>query len=98
VAVTEEDVQKKRDDVEKLRAQIAEARSKETVRLAEEVNEVTMLQLEGEEARLEVELIRAREAAKKSTIQAGSGNIKDQAEEQKKAAEAAAKAADKAKE
>lgn len=92
--VTEEDLDKKRHGLEKLREQIAEAHASRESREQALSNEISMKQLDAEEARLRAELAAAREAAKASTVKSGTADLLDTITDEQKAAEASAKAAE----
>lgn len=100
MAVTDKELDAKRDRVEKLRQQIADTHSKRHERQVSAAREVEAAQLDAEAARLEVELAAAKNAASASAVKAGTsgvvGDAKEamqQAADQEKAQAAAAAAA-----
>lgn len=87
-APTEEDLDKKRQNNEKLRAQLAETQQKAAAAAYEQGLVVQGAQLDAETAALEAQLSAAKEAAKVSNIKAGASGPLDQAAEAAKAASA----------
>jgi hypothetical protein len=99
MSVSEEDVQKKAESVQKLREQVQDAEANRVSREAELSNQFTMTQLEAEEAQLKARLTVAKEAGKVSVVKQGAdapmSAVKAQMEQavaQEKAAAAASKA------
>jgi hypothetical protein len=72
---TEEDLQKIRDDNDKLREQIAAEDAKRAEREAEATLAVSLAQLSTENARLQAQLASAKEAAKVATVKAGTDTL-----------------------
>lgn len=68
---SDEDLQKKADDVQKLREQVADAEAKRVERERVVSNDLHMAQLESEEAALRARLAQAREASKVSNVKSG---------------------------
>lgn len=68
---TEEDLQKIRDDNERLRQQIAAEQQKKAERENEAARSLAYAELATENARLEAQLASAKEAAKVATVKAG---------------------------
>lgn len=93
---SDEDVQKKADKVQALREKVANAETVVVDRERELSNEITMKQLEAEEARLEARLTAAKAAGKVSTVKAGMEAPLAAVSEQMEQAVAAQKAADSA--
>lgn len=77
MAVTEEDLEQKRKELAKLREQIASTGEKASTAVQEQSNAIQAAQLDAEKARLEAQLAAQREAAKVSTIRAGSTELND---------------------
>jgi hypothetical protein len=71
MSVSDEDVQKKADDVQKLREQVQDAEANRVSREAELSNQFTINQLEAEEAQLRARLAVAKEAGKVAAVKAG---------------------------
>ena len=95
--VTEEDLEKKRASVDKLREQIADAQSSREERERNLSNEIAMKQLDAEEARLKAELAATREAAKASNVKAGTADLIETLGDDEKRANEQAKAVETAK-
>ncbi len=100
--VSDEDLEKKRATLDKLREQLSDAQTTREDRERELANDLYMRQLDAEEARLRAALTQAREAAKAGSVKAGVADlidtVKDQeavAQEQARATENAAKSAGK---
>jgi hypothetical protein len=89
---SDQEVESKRKEVEKLREQVSSAQTEAERNAREKSNDISLAQLETEEARLQTELLRAREAGKKSNLNAGMSQTLDTAKEQQKAAEQQASA------
>jgi hypothetical protein len=70
-ALTEKDLEQKRDKNARLREQIAEAEAQAAERLQEKSTEIEAKTLDAETARLEAQLAAAREAAKASVAKSG---------------------------
>lgn len=68
---SDEAVQKKADDVQSLREKVADAEANRVTRERELSNDITMRQLEAEEARLEAALSRAKQDGKVASVKAG---------------------------
>jgi hypothetical protein len=83
VATSDEDLDKMRDRVEKLRQQVATEEAKLTERQADLQNDITAAQLETETARLEAQLQAAKEANKVSTVKEGVSSLLAAATEEK---------------
>lgn len=92
MAVTEDDLQKKREKNNKLRQQIAEAEATAATRVQEQNNEIEAKSLDAETARLEAQLAAAKEAAKVASVKSGSAGPLEQMDAQLEAARAAADA------
>ena len=86
MAVSEEDLEQKRREVDKLREQIASTVDKADVSVQEQNNAIQAAQLDAEKARLEAQLASQREAAKVSTIRSGSADLTDTLKAAKEAA------------
>lgn len=71
-AVTEEDLEKRREKVEKLREQVAAAQTAAAPKIEEQSRAIEAAQLDAEAARLEAQLAAAKEAAKASNVKSGS--------------------------
>jgi len=89
---SEKELDAKRASVDKLRQQVEDARQARLAAEAEVGNDVTLAQLEAEEALLQVELDREKESAKRSNVSAAVDVMLNAAEEQKKQAAAMAQA------
>lgn len=90
-AVSEEELQKLRDDNEKLRKKIATTSVKQAENESVRNQEIEAMQLQGENARLQAQLAQAEEAAKVSTSKEGAANILEAAQLQLRQAQAVAK-------
>ena len=75
VAITDEDLGKLRDHVQKLREQVANEEAKRTARQAELVNDIQAQQLEAEAARLEAQLQAAKAANKAAVVKEGVASV-----------------------
>jgi sugar/nucleoside kinase (ribokinase family) len=89
MAVTEQDLQKKREKADKLREQIAEAEAQASSAVTNQSNEIEAAQLDAETARLEAQLARAKAAAKVTVVKEGTAGPLAAAKEQLEAAQAA---------
>lgn len=89
---SDEDLQKKSDRVQKLREQVAAEESKRTTRERELANDVTMAQLEAEEAKLEARLAATKEQGKVSAVKEGAAAPLSAAKEEMERAVAQKKA------
>lgn len=87
-AVSEEDLQKKRDQNARLREQIAAAEAQADERVREQSNAIEAAQLDAENARLEAQLAAAKEKAKVSAAKGGAEAPLEAAKEQLEAAKA----------
>jgi predicted nucleic acid-binding Zn-ribbon protein len=90
--ITENDLQKKRDRLDKLREQIADAETTASAHVTDQAYQVEMAQLEAEEARLETQLARAKASAKVTVAKDGATGPLQAAKEQLAAAQAAKEA------
>lgn len=68
---TDDALRKQQDKVTKLRQQLADEERKRTAREREVANDITMAQLQAEEARLQSQLIAAKERNKVSAVRSG---------------------------
>jgi hypothetical protein len=93
---SDEDLQKQSERVQKLREQVADAEAKRVERESSLANDVTMAQLQAEEAALEARLAVAKEAGKVGNVKSGASAPLDAAKEQLKRAVAQKEAAEKA--
>lgn len=75
MAITDEDLGKLRDHVQKLREQVANEEAKRTARQAELVNDIQAQQLEAEAARLEAQLQAAKAANKAAVVKEGVASV-----------------------
>lgn len=93
-----EDLQAKKDRVEKLREQVASEEAKRLEREQALANDVTAAQLDAEAARLEAQLETAKQSNKAAAVKEGASDLLDAANDDKARAEsqrdAAIKAAD----
>jgi len=71
MATSDEDLAKKADDIQKLREQVAAEEAKRVDRERAVTNDLTMAQLQSEEAALRARLASAREASKVTNIKSG---------------------------
>ena len=101
MAITDEELDQKRQHVQKLRDQVAQEEAKRTEREADLVNDVTAAQLDAEATRLEAQLDEAKRLNKVGEVKRGASTVLEaikaeqvQANEVAKAQEAAAKAKD----
>lgn len=85
MALTQEDLDSKQARNAKLREQLEETSQKATARVYEKSLDIQGAQLDAEAARLEAQLAAAKEAAKVSNVNAGAGDLLDQAKEDAKA-------------
>lgn len=72
---TDEDLQKIRDDNDRLRTKIAESKAQKRERETQAAREIEYAQLLAENTRLEAELASAAEAAKVGTVKAGTESL-----------------------
>lgn len=91
---SDEDLQKQSDRVQKLREQVAAEEAKRTTRERDLANDVTMAQLQAEEATLEARLAVAKDAGKVASVKAGAAAPLEAAKEQMERAVAQKKAAE----
>lgn len=98
MAISDDDLAKKQDYVEKLRQQVASEEAKRTEREAGLQNDITAAQLDAEASRLEAQLQAAKDANKVAAVKAGASNVTDVLEQEKADAAAAAKAANESQE
>lgn len=89
---SDEDLQKIRDDNEKLRAKIRETQSTRATREAEASRVIEYEQLKAEQVRLEAQLANEKELAKVGSVKAGSENVLSSVKEQLAEATAVAEA------
>lgn len=94
MATSDEDLASKADSVQKLREQVQEAEAKRVMRENEISNDITMKQLEAEEASLQARLTAARDGAKVATVKDGASAPLDAVASQMEAAVAQQKAAE----
>lgn len=92
---SDEDLQAKSDEVQKLREQVAEEEAKREAREVELSNDVTMTQLQAEEANLQARLTLAKQAGKAGSVKSGAAAPLDAAKEQMRVAVEQQKAAEK---
>jgi hypothetical protein len=78
---SEEELQKQSQRVEKLRQQVADAESVRVQRERDLANDVTMAQLQAEEAMLEARLAAAKDAGKVGSVKEGAEAPLDAAKE-----------------
>lgn len=76
---SEEELKKKRDNVEKLRQQVADEEAKRVTRERELSNDVTAAQLDAEAVRLEARLAAAKDSNKVAAVKEGASAPLDQA-------------------
>lgn len=86
-SVTDEDLQKRRDRIAKLQADLAEAEATRAERESDERRKIEATQLDAEIARLEARVQRAKEASKASAVKEGSSGPLAQAKAQLAAAQ-----------
>lgn len=91
-AVSDEDLQKIRDDNDKKREQIAAAQSKQSEQEALRNREYEQLQLQAEGARLDAQLAQAKAASTVSASKDGAANVLDAARAELENAQAVANA------
>jgi hypothetical protein len=89
-SVTDDDLDQKRQTVEKLREQIAAEDSKKAERTAEQQREIEGAQLDAEVARLQARLNVAQAGSKAAAVKEGASGPIVQAQEQLKVAQAQA--------
>lgn len=92
---SQEELDKKAQELIKLRDKVADAEAKRFSNESELANDVTMKQLEAEEAMLSARLTVAENASKKSAVSDGAAAPLDAVKEQLRLATAQAKAAEK---
>lgn len=85
-SVSEEDLQAKREHVEKLRSQLADARTKAESNAIDMSNEVTAKQLDAEAAQLEAELAIVRAESTKPVLREANADVISAARDDVKAA------------
>lgn len=83
---TDEEVAAARERVVELRAKLEEVRTGGAEKRREVENDITLAQLTGEEARLEAELARAKEAQKVTMVRQGAAPVLSTVKEQMQAA------------
>lgn len=93
---SDQEVQAKQERVAKLRAQVEEANTRRASNEAELTNDITIAQLDVEEARLEAQLAEAKASATKTAVKDGANTTLQAAREAQAAAREQAKAAEKA--
>lgn len=91
---SDEELQRKAEAVQKLREQVTEAEAQREQRELDTANDVTMTQLEAEEAALRARLAQAKEAGKVASVKSGVEAPLNAAKEQLKANLARQKAAE----
>jgi colicin import membrane protein len=103
VATTDEELDQKRQHVQKLRDQVAQEEAKRISREADLVNDIAAAQLDAEATRLEAQLAEAKRQNKVTDVKEGASTVLDaikadqqQADAQAKAQEAAVVAREKA--
>ena len=85
--VSDEDLAKQQERVNKLRQQVAEAEATRTAREREQANAITMEQLKAEEARLQANLDAAKAGGSASAVKEGASGPLEQAREDRQTAE-----------
>lgn len=75
MAVSQEDLEQKRSEVDKLRQQIIDTQAKADAAVQAQSNEVEAATLDAEKAKLEAQLAAAKEQAKVSNVKAASANL-----------------------
>lgn len=91
---SDEDLQKKAERVQKLREQVSNAQATREQRERDLANDVTMRQLEAEEAALEARLAVAKDAGKVASVKEGTSTVLDAVTSEMEAAVAQKKAAE----
>lgn len=91
-AVTDEDLEKIRDDNEKKRDKLLVAQAKQEEQVAARNREIEHLQLQAESTRLDAQLAAAQEAAKVSNTKDGAENVLAAARQELENAKAVAEA------
>lgn len=71
MTTSDEDLQKKRENVEKLRQQVADATLKREAAERSAVNDVMAAELDAEAARLEAQLVEAKQGSTKTAVSEG---------------------------
>lgn len=89
---TQEELAAKRERVEKLRDQLAAAEAQRVSRESEAQTDIEAAQLDAEEARLQGQLVAAKEAAKVGSVKSGTSGVLDTIKEDKARADAFAEA------
>jgi molecular chaperone GrpE (heat shock protein) len=89
MAISEDDLQKKRERLDKLREQIADAEAAASSSVQDQSNAIEAKQLDAEMARLEARLAQAKAAAKVSVAKEGAAGPLAQVTDQLEAAVAA---------
>lgn len=84
---TDEELRKQQEKVAKLRRQLADEERKRVARERELSNDITMTQLQAEEARLQSRLVAAKERNKVSAVKSGAEAPLESAREALRAAE-----------
>lgn len=96
MTTTDKELATKRARVQKLREQLADAEAKRVAQEQDMSNDVLAAQLDAEAAQLEVQLAEAKRTSKVTVVREGVSSITDTARDDVAAAEAQAKAAEKA--
>lgn len=91
---SDEDLQKQRDEVQKLRDQLAAEEAKGSERTQSLNNDITAQQLAAEKVRLETQLAAAKDANRASSVKSGAGAPLASAKEQMELAVAQQKSAE----
>lgn len=68
---SDKEIERKQDELEKLRSQIADLKATRESRERDAVNDITAVQLDTDIARLKLELDREKELAKPASVKAG---------------------------
>ena len=90
---TDEDIKRKRDEVQSLREQVAQAAATREARERGLTNDIYAAELDAEAARLRAELVALKDSAKASNVRAGATPLATEQENAKNAEEAAKVAA-----
>lgn len=93
---SDEEVQTKQANVQKLREQVAAAEAQRVANETAVGNDIVMAQLDVEEARLQAQLAEAKSAATKTAVKEGTSTTMDALRADQAAAREQAKAAEKA--
>lgn len=91
-SLTDEDLEKIREDNDKLRSKIADAESQRAEREADAAREIQYAQLQVENIRLQADLVNVKELAKVGTVKAGVAILQESVKEELKTAIAVAEA------